>query len=83
MTLEEVVGKRMERIRLRDWAPEEYLKLDWMDDGTYSTWVSFVSPKTQKAFGIEAGSQRMLWEEAFEDDEADWEPYNGVPVYGF
>jgi hypothetical protein len=83
VTIEEIMERRLERVRLAEWNSDMYVKIDFMDDGTYSPWVFLVSPKEQKALGITVGSQRLLWEETFQDDDADWEPYRGVPVYGF
>ncbi len=82
MTIDEVVEKRIERVRLPDWLPEAYLKLDFMDDGMHGPWVHLVSPLVQKTLQIEIGSQDILVIEAF-GVESDWEEFKGVPYFGF
>jgi hypothetical protein len=82
MNSQEIIEKRLERVRLPNWQWDEYVKIHFLEDGTFSPWVNFVSPTAQQKLYIEVGSQELLFSEAFGDLET-WELYLGVPYRGF
>lgn len=82
MNLDEILEKRVVRVRLPHWVPEAYLKINFLEDGTYGPWVFLVSPEIQRSLGIEIGSQEIFLIEAFGDDDS-WEVFTGRTVFGF
>jgi hypothetical protein len=81
MTLDEILEKKIERVRLPSWNLDTYLKLDYAPDGQHSPWVYFVSPRMQHMFTIKIGAQKLPIEDL--EGREDWEPYKGIPYWEF
>lgn len=80
MTIDEVMGKGLQRIRRPHWAIGAYVKLNRMEDGAYGLWIYLVSPVAQGL--LNTAPVEIRWDEAF-GMETDWEEYRGMPLYGF
>lgn len=81
MTLEQVLKKRIVRVRGPKWAKDSYLKIDYFGDEVSPT-VAFVSSKAQKNLHQEVGSIRLTLQDAFGKKD-DWEEYNGKVAFKF
>lgn len=73
MNFSEATGRGLCRLRLARWAnPEDYVRIDVFDDGTFGPWAHLFSP-VQPVIGVPT-PQTML---AFSCDSADYEEYVG------
>ena len=73
MTIKEIMGKGITKIRLPVWVnPNAHLKLDKFEDGTYGPWAHLFDEWGQRALGLEIGSQEVL---IYELKETNWEEF--------
>lgn len=81
MTLEEILERRLERVRGHYWSKGSYLKLDYLGDEV-SPLVVYVNPSFQKKMDQKVGELRLTMKDAF-GEQNDWEEYNGQIAFGF
>lgn len=81
MTLEQILQRRIERVRGPYWSKENYLKIDYLGDEV-SPMVAFVAPSFQRKMGQKVGETRLEIKDAFGKKD-DWEEYNGTIAFRF
>lgn len=82
MTFAQIVQNRIERVTYPGWPKDAYLKVDYLRDGSVSRVVTLVSPRFQRALGMEIGQQHFDWWNAFGNLDV-WEKFTGFPAVGF
>jgi hypothetical protein len=81
MTVEEILERRVERVRGPYWSTGTYLKLDYLGDEV-SPMVSYVNPGFQRKMGQKVGELRLEIQDAF-GKQNDWEEYHGPIAFRF
>jgi hypothetical protein len=77
ITVKEAKEKQIRRIRMPNWNPKAYLKLDFTPDGLCGPWVSLYDEDGQNALNIPVGSQKVLIFSII--DAVGYEIYTGEP----
>jgi len=72
--LEEILERRLERVRGPYWSTGTYLKIDYLGDEV-SPMVSYVSPGFQRKMFQKVGEQRLELNDIAKQN--DWEEYDG------
>jgi hypothetical protein len=81
MTRQEILERRLERVRGRYWEKGSYLKIDYLGDEV-SPMVVYVNPEFQRKMGQKVGELRLTMKEAFGEQD-DWEEYHGQIAFRF
>lgn len=81
MTLEEILERRIERVRGPSWSTGSYLKIEYVGEEV-SPMVSFVNPHFQRTMGQQVGETRLEIKDAF-GKQNDWEEYHGPIAFRF